>query len=219
VTLWKTTIVRNGHVGAQRANCRPPSPQRAVGSWLPAQMTVYRPHRGASAGGTAEAAQIPCPFRLLRIPAVEQASSTKDTVRRRPPFGMVPTAFFNHVRSGSLRRCRTGSVLRCCNQIGTVIDLCTLAHMHSVARRRGLRYKPRDACPARSATEGAEPRSAASAEGRPRLRTRSWTVPGEVSAVKHCHCPSRRGAVHRSPPIEGTGRVRVVLIASTVDGS
>jgi hypothetical protein len=31
--------------------------------------------------------------------------------------------------------------------------------------------------------------------------------------------PNHRGAVHCSPPIEGTGRVRVVLIASTVDGS
>jgi Protein of unknown function (DUF1826) len=44
-------------------------------------------------------------------------------------------------------------------------------------------------------------------------------VPGEVLVMKGARHPNRRGAVHRSPPIEGTGRVRVVLIASTVDGS
>lgn len=44
-------------------------------------------------------------------------------------------------------------------------------------------------------------------------------VPGEVILMKGARHPDRRGAVHRSPPIEGTGRVRVVLIASTVDRS
>ena len=44
-------------------------------------------------------------------------------------------------------------------------------------------------------------------------------VPGEVIVMKGALHPDHRGAVHRSPPIEGTGRVRVVLIASTVDGS
>ena len=44
-------------------------------------------------------------------------------------------------------------------------------------------------------------------------------VPGEVIVMKGARHPNHRGAVHRSPPIEGTGRVRVVLIASTVDGS
>lgn len=44
-------------------------------------------------------------------------------------------------------------------------------------------------------------------------------VPGEVIVMKGALHPGHRGAVHRSPPIEGTGRVRVVLIASTVDGS
>jgi len=43
-------------------------------------------------------------------------------------------------------------------------------------------------------------------------------VPGEVIVMKGALHPNHRGAVHRSPPIEGTGRVRVVLIASTVDG-
>jgi hypothetical protein len=43
-------------------------------------------------------------------------------------------------------------------------------------------------------------------------------VPGEVIVMKGARHPNHRGAVHRSPPIEGTGRVRVVLIASTVDG-
>ncbi|MEN9579960.1 MAG: hypothetical protein RJA70_2969 [Pseudomonadota bacterium] len=43
-------------------------------------------------------------------------------------------------------------------------------------------------------------------------------VAGEVVVMKGDRHPNRRGAVHRSPPIEGTGRVRVVLIASTVDG-
>jgi hypothetical protein len=43
-------------------------------------------------------------------------------------------------------------------------------------------------------------------------------VPGEVIVMKGALLPNRAGAVHRSPPIEGTGRVRVVLIASTVDG-
>lgn len=42
-------------------------------------------------------------------------------------------------------------------------------------------------------------------------------VPGEVILMKGALHPTRRGAVHRSPPIEGTGQVRVVLIASTVD--
>jgi Protein of unknown function (DUF1826) len=44
-------------------------------------------------------------------------------------------------------------------------------------------------------------------------------VPGEVIVMKGARHQSHRGAVHRSPPIEGTGRVRVVLIASTVDAS
>lgn len=44
-------------------------------------------------------------------------------------------------------------------------------------------------------------------------------VPGEVIVMKGALHPGHHGAVHRSPPIEGTGRVRVVLIASTVDGS
>jgi len=44
-------------------------------------------------------------------------------------------------------------------------------------------------------------------------------VPGEVIVMKGALHPNHRGAVHRSPPIEGTGRVRVVLIASTVDRS
>lgn len=44
-------------------------------------------------------------------------------------------------------------------------------------------------------------------------------VPGEVIVMKGARHPNHPGAVHRSPPIEGTGRVRVVLIASTVDGS
>ena len=43
-------------------------------------------------------------------------------------------------------------------------------------------------------------------------------VPGEVSVMKGARHEHARGAVHRSPPIEGTGRIRVVLIASTVDG-
>lgn len=42
-------------------------------------------------------------------------------------------------------------------------------------------------------------------------------VPGEVILMKGALHPDHHGAVHRSPPIEGTGRVRVVLIASTVD--
>lgn len=44
-------------------------------------------------------------------------------------------------------------------------------------------------------------------------------VPGEVVVMKGALHPNHRGAVHRSPPIEGTGRVRVVLIVSTVDRS
>lgn len=42
-------------------------------------------------------------------------------------------------------------------------------------------------------------------------------IPGEVILMKGAVHPDHRGAVHRSPPIEGTGQVRVVLIASTVD--
>lgn len=42
--------------------------------------------------------------------------------------------------------------------------------------------------------------------------------PGEVVVMKGALHPNRRGAVHRSPPIEGTGQVRVVLVATTVDG-
>jgi Protein of unknown function (DUF1826) len=44
-------------------------------------------------------------------------------------------------------------------------------------------------------------------------------VPGEVIVMKGALHPDRRGAVHRSPPIEESGRIRVVLIATTVDGS
>lgn len=43
-------------------------------------------------------------------------------------------------------------------------------------------------------------------------------VAGDVVVMKGGLHPDGRGAVHRSPPIAGTGRVRVVLIASTVDG-
>lgn len=44
-------------------------------------------------------------------------------------------------------------------------------------------------------------------------------MPGEVIVGKGALHPDHWGAVHRSPPIEATGRVRAVLIASTVDGS
>lgn len=44
-------------------------------------------------------------------------------------------------------------------------------------------------------------------------------VPGEVILMKGALYPNHRGAVHRSPPIEGTGRVRVVLVLSTVESS
>ncbi len=44
-------------------------------------------------------------------------------------------------------------------------------------------------------------------------------VPGDVLMMKGGRHATHRGAVHRSPPIEGTGRVRVVLIASTVGDS
>jgi len=44
-------------------------------------------------------------------------------------------------------------------------------------------------------------------------------VPGDVIVMKGALHPDLQGAVHRSPPIEGTGRVRVVLSASPVDGS
>lgn len=40
-------------------------------------------------------------------------------------------------------------------------------------------------------------------------------VPGEVLLMRG-EIPDGRGAVHRSPSIQGTGRVRVVLIANTV---
>lgn len=42
-------------------------------------------------------------------------------------------------------------------------------------------------------------------------------APGEVVVMKGALHPGGLGAVHRSPPIEGTGLVRVVLIASTAD--
>lgn len=42
---------------------------------------------------------------------------------------------------------------------------------------------------------------------------------GDVLLMKGARHPSQLGAVHRSPPIESTGQVRVVLVASTVDGS
>ncbi|MBM4375533.1 MAG: DUF1826 domain-containing protein [Deltaproteobacteria bacterium] len=44
-------------------------------------------------------------------------------------------------------------------------------------------------------------------------------VPGEVIVMKGALHRNHHGAVHRSPPIEGTGRVRVVLVATTVDRS
>lgn len=37
--------------------------------------------------------------------------------------------------------------------------------------------------------------------------------------MKGARHPGWRGAVHRSPPIEGTGIVRVVLSASAVGGN
>lgn len=42
---------------------------------------------------------------------------------------------------------------------------------------------------------------------------------GEVLVMKGARHERGGGVVHRSPPIEGTGRVRVVLIASTVGNS
>ncbi len=44
-------------------------------------------------------------------------------------------------------------------------------------------------------------------------------MPGEVVVMKGADHPSRNGAVHRSPPVEGTGRVRVVLTLTPVDCS
>lgn len=44
--------------------------------------------------------------------------------------------------------------------------------------------------------------------------------PGDVLVMRGSRFPGaepRRGAVHRSPPLQGTGEARVVLIASTVD--
>jgi hypothetical protein len=57
-----------------------------------------------------------------------------------------------------------------------------------------------------------------------KMIVRDWSAirhasPGEVLVMQGGLHPNRRGAVHRSPPIEGTGDVRVVLIASTVDHS
>lgn len=43
-------------------------------------------------------------------------------------------------------------------------------------------------------------------------------VAGEVLVMKGARHEGGGGAVHRSPPIESTGRTRVVLIATTVDG-
>lgn len=43
-------------------------------------------------------------------------------------------------------------------------------------------------------------------------------APGEVLVMKGARHPTGRGAVHRSPPIQGTGKLRVVLIASTLEG-
>jgi hypothetical protein len=40
-------------------------------------------------------------------------------------------------------------------------------------------------------------------------------VPGEVVVMKGARHPNQLGAVHRSPPIECSGHVRVVLIATT----
>ncbi len=44
-------------------------------------------------------------------------------------------------------------------------------------------------------------------------------VSGEVLVMKGARHPDRRGVVHRSPSIEGTGQTRVVLAASVVDAS
>lgn len=42
---------------------------------------------------------------------------------------------------------------------------------------------------------------------------------GDVLVMKGARHECRRGAVHRSPPIEASGKVRVLLVASTVDGA
>jgi len=42
-------------------------------------------------------------------------------------------------------------------------------------------------------------------------------LPGDVIVMKGACHPSGRGAVHRSPPIDGTGQTRIVLVASTVE--
>ena len=42
-------------------------------------------------------------------------------------------------------------------------------------------------------------------------------VPGEVVVMRGSRHPNQRGAVHRSPPIENGAKVRVVLVATTVD--
>jgi hypothetical protein len=43
--------------------------------------------------------------------------------------------------------------------------------------------------------------------------------PGDVLVMKGALHPECRGAVHRSPPLEGTGAARIVLVATTVDAS
>ncbi|XYI03973.1 DUF1826 domain-containing protein [Sorangium sp. So ce1128] len=44
-------------------------------------------------------------------------------------------------------------------------------------------------------------------------------VAGDVIVMKGARHACRRGAVHRSPPIEASGTIRVVLAASPADAS
>lgn len=58
-------------------------------------------------------------------------------------------------------------------------------------------------------------------EANRRIVSREDTVrharPGEVLLMQGAHDPTQLGVVHRSPPIQGSGRIRVVLRANTVD--
>jgi hypothetical protein len=83
----------------------------------------------------------------------------------------------------------------------------------------GTEWVPDDAVSREALSrKGSSPRDA-NQEIVPSASAVQHAAAGDVIVMKGARHECRRGAVHRSPPVEASGKVRVVLVASTVDAS
>ncbi|KYF52749.1 hypothetical protein BE08_05815 [Sorangium cellulosum] len=105
-------------------------------------------------------------------------------------------------------------------------DQCRKFHMDYVRYRListyagpGTEWVPDDAVSREALGRPASSPWKANQEIVPNASVVRHAVAGDVIVMKGARHEHRRGAVHRSPPIAASGKVRVVLVASTVDAS